>query len=167
MVSYTALIQKFGDKGEKTGWTYIEIPADIAQQIKPHYKKGFRVKGSLDKFAIKGVSLLPMGEGAFIMPINAGMRKGIKKKNGEKVLVKLAEDTDEKKLSEDFMLCLQDEPKAYAFFKSLAGSHQRYYSNWIESAKTEATKAKRIAKAVKGLALQLPYNEMLYLDKEK
>ena len=31
--------------GEKTGWSYIEIPAAIAQQLKPNYKKSFRVKG--------------------------------------------------------------------------------------------------------------------------
>lgn len=32
MVNFNALIKKFGDKSEKTGWTYIEIPAAIAKQ---------------------------------------------------------------------------------------------------------------------------------------
>src|SRR5947208_3349524 len=76
MVEYTMVILKFDEQGEKTGWTYIEVPADIAQQLKPGNKKSFRVKGKLDNYAIKKVALLPMGEGNFIMPFNAGMRKG-------------------------------------------------------------------------------------------
>ena len=39
MVEFTATLEKFGKKGEKTGWTYIEIPADVAQEIKPGNKK--------------------------------------------------------------------------------------------------------------------------------
>ena len=35
MIQFTTTIHKFGVKGEKTGWTYIEIPADLAQQLKP------------------------------------------------------------------------------------------------------------------------------------
>ena len=74
MVQFTATIHKFEKQGEKSGWTYIEIPADIAQQLKPGNKKSFRVKGKLDQFKIAGVSLLPMGGGSFIMAINATMR---------------------------------------------------------------------------------------------
>jgi len=84
MISYTTLIEKFGDKGEKTGWTYILIPSEVAKKIKPGIKKSFRVKGLLDKFKIKGFSLLPMGEGDFIMPLNGEIRKGIKKNVGKK-----------------------------------------------------------------------------------
>src|SRR4051812_40039361 len=113
MVSYTALIEKFGDKGEKTGWTYIEIPSEIAQQLKPGYKKSFRVKGKLDKLSIKGVSLLPMGEGCFIMPLNGEMRKAIKKKRGKKILVKIEEDPEEKKISGELVACLKDAPRAW------------------------------------------------------
>ncbi|MEJ0102256.1 MAG: DUF1905 domain-containing protein [Bacteroidota bacterium] len=71
MVQYTATILQFAEQGEKTGWTYIEIPADIAQKLKPGNKKSFRVKGKLDNHPIKKVALLPMGGGRFIMPLNA------------------------------------------------------------------------------------------------
>ncbi len=164
MISFNALIEKFGDKGEKTGWTYIQVPAEMALKIKPNNKKGFRVKGSLDKFPIKGVSLLPMGEGDFIMPLNAAMRKAIKKKRGEKVLVKIEEDKEKKKICEELLICLRDDPKAFKNFESIPGSHQRYYSNWVESAKTEPTKAKRIAKTVRGLSLGMTFAEILRMD---
>ena len=44
MVEFTTTIKQFGQKGEKTGWTYIEIPTDIVDQLLPGTKKGFRVK---------------------------------------------------------------------------------------------------------------------------
>jgi hypothetical protein len=45
MIKFTATLLKFDKQGEKTGWTYIEIPADLAQKLKPGNKKIFRVKG--------------------------------------------------------------------------------------------------------------------------
>ena len=59
------------------------------------------------------------------------------------------------------MDCLADEPKALEFFHSLPGSHRNYFSKWIDSAKTDATKAKRIAMAVNALARSLPFNIMV------
>ena len=61
MISYNATILKFEKQGEKTGWTYIEIQADVAHQLKPNTKTSFRVKGKLDNYSIKAVALLPMG----------------------------------------------------------------------------------------------------------
>jgi len=164
MVSFTALIEKFDEKGEKTGWTYFTIPAKMAKQIKPGFKKSFRVKGKLDQHPIQGISLLPMGEGDFIMPLNQEMRKALKKRKGDQLKVRLEEDPEEKKISQELLSCLQDDPKAFKAFQSMPGSHQRYYSNWIESAKTETTRAKRIAKTVKGLSLGMTFAEILKME---
>ncbi|MGE5108027.1 MAG: hypothetical protein ACM3H8_10810, partial [Sphingobacteriales bacterium] len=35
MITFTAVIKRFDKQGEKTGWTYIEIPSDIADKIMP------------------------------------------------------------------------------------------------------------------------------------
>jgi Domain of unknown function (DUF1905)/Bacteriocin-protection, YdeI or OmpD-Associated len=161
MIRFTATILKFGDKGEKTGWTYFEIPADLAELLQPGVKKSFRVKGKLDAYAIKGIALIPMGGGAFIMPLNATMRKAIKKKLGSMLQVQLQVDKEEYLLNQEFMDCLADEPKAQAYFNSFTASTQRYYSKWIESAKTDATKTKRIALAVTALSKKMDYGEML------
>lgn len=165
MINFTASLKKFENKGEKTGWTYIEIPQDIAEQLKPNCKKSFKVKGKLDAFAIEQVALMPMGDGSFIMAINAAMRKGIAKKEGAMIAVKLQEDKKEYKLDAEFMECLADEPSAYEFFMSKPKSHQRYYSKWIESAKTTPTKTKRIAMAVSSLLKQMDFGEMLRSQK--
>ena len=166
MITYTTSILQFDKHGEKTGWSYIEVPADIAEQLKPGCKKSFKVKGKLDGYSISQVSLLPMGNGIFIMPINAAMRKGTGKKKGAMLKVQLAEDKKEYELNTDLMECLADEPAAMAFFKTKNQSFQNYYSKWVESAKTEATKAKRIAMAVSSLAKKIEFGEMLRMQRD-
>ena len=161
MIQFIVTIQKFGKQGEKTGWTYIEIPSDIAEQINPGIKKSFRVKGKLDQHRISGVSLLPMGDGKFIMALNAAMRKGIGKRQGAKLDVQLEVDKKAYQLNKDFMECLADEPDAAAFFQSIPRSFQHYFSKWIDSAKTEATQTKRIAQAVSALARKMNFPEMI------
>lgn len=161
MIQYRTTLKKFGSQGEKTGWTYFEIPADLAQQLKPGNKKEFKVKGKLDNYAIRRTSLLPMGGGSFIMAVNAAMRKAIGKRHGAMIKVQLTEDKSEFVFNKDFMECLSDDPVAKEFFKSLPGSHQRYFSKWIDSAKTEPTRVKRIAIAVSALARKWGFPEMM------
>lgn len=167
MVRFKAFIEKFAKMGEKSGWTYIEVPLDIAEKLKPGNKKSFRVKGKLDHYSFEGISLLPMGEGNFIMALNVDIRKSIKKQKGDLVQVQMEEDKKEKKLSAVFLECLEDDSRAMKFFKTLPPGHQRYFSNWIDSAKTDATKAKRIAQAINGLAMGLGFGEMIRLNKAK
>lgn len=161
MVTFTTTILKFDKKGEKTGWTYIEISARQAQKLKPDTKVSFRVKGKLDNYSIEKVALLPMGEGAFIMPLNATMRKATGKKAGDKLKVALEEDERSLALSPDLMKCLKDEPIALENFKKLPRSHQQYYSKWVDSAKTMQTKSKRIMATVMGCLKSLNYSQMM------
>ena len=161
MIQYEGTIKKFGQQGEKTGWTYIEIPAELAEELKKGNKKSFRVKGKLDKLTIKGIALLPMGNGNFIMPLNGEMRKSLAKKQGAMLSVKLSEDKEEFKFNQDLLDCIQDEPRAKAYWDKLPPSHKKYYSKWIDSAKGENTKVDRITRAVEGMRLGLNYGEML------
>ena len=165
-VQFIATINRFESKGEKTGWTYIEIPADVAQQLKPGNKKSFRVKGKLDNFKIDGIALIPMGGGIFIMALNADLRKGIGKRKGAMLKVQLSADEKGFVFNKDFIDCLADEPRAKSFFESLTGSHQKYFSKWVDSAKTEPTKVKRITMAVNALAKKLGYSEMIRAAKK-
>ncbi|SOD89314.1 YdeI/OmpD-associated family protein [Spirosoma fluviale] len=166
MPSFTTTLQKFDEKGEKTGWTYIDIPLDVTESLKPGQKTSFRVKGSLDDYPIALVALLPMGksgeqEGGFIMPVNATMRRGIRKEAGASIRVSLAFDDSPMPLSADLLACLDDDPAALAFFQTLAKGHQVYFSNWIEEAKTIETKTKRLTQAVMGLSMGLGFGEMI------
>jgi hypothetical protein len=161
MIQFNVMILKFAEQGEKTGWTYIKIPARIAAQLKPGNKKSFRVKGKLDEHPIKAVALIPMGGGDFIMALNAVMRKAIKKNQGAKLKVQLEEDPNKPKPPAALLECLADEPMAEEFFKSLSLSHQNYFGSWIKSAKTAPTQAKRISQAVTALAKGFDFGQML------
>jgi len=165
MIKFSTTILKFARQGEKTGWSYIEIPAKRAKQLNPKSKVSFRVTGMLDKHLIKQVALLPMGDGNFILPFNASMRKGTGKKVGDVILVSMELDESKYILSPDLMACLKEEPVSQKFFKSLPGSHQRYFSKWIEGAKTAQTKAKRIAMALVAFSKQQGFQEMIRENK--
>ncbi|MEX6686578.1 YdeI/OmpD-associated family protein [Danxiaibacter flavus] len=161
MVQFKAVIEQFAAQGEKTGWSYINVPAEIALQLKPDNKKSFRVKGKLDNYTIKGVALLPMGGGDFIMAINADMRKGIGKRKGASVMVKLEVDKVIMIVPDDLMECFNDEPGTFDQFQTLAKSHQGYFIKWINEAKTEQTRTKRIALTVSAMAKKYDYGTMI------
>jgi hypothetical protein len=167
MIRFNATIKKFGELGEKTGWTYIEIPFEIADKLNPGIKKSYRVKGHFDDLEIERTSMLPMGGGRFIIPINASIRKAIGKRKGSIIKVSIVVDGREIEINKTFLTCLADEPKALDYFNTLPGSHRNYFSKWIESAKSEITKANRIARAVTALSGKQGYPEMIKAGKEK
>jgi hypothetical protein len=167
MVCFTTIIKRFEEKGEKTGWTYIDIYAGIAQQLMPGNKKTFRVKGKLDDYIFEGISLVPMGGGDFIMAINATIRKNIRKRKGNNLKVQLEIDNKPVLPPPELIECLQDEPSALNHFYSLPKSHQNYFTRWIESAKTIQTKSKRIALSVNALSTGKSFSEMFRAMKER
>jgi hypothetical protein len=165
MIRFSTRIQKFDKKGEKTGWSYIEISHSQAQKLKPGCKVSFRVRGLLDQHKIEKTAILPMGDGSFILPVNGSMRKAINKEAGDNLTVALEADERPLTLSADFIKCLKDEPRAYDFFKSLPRGHQNYFSKWIDSAKTISTKTKRITMAVIALGSGQGFPEMMRANK--
>ncbi|MFL5740546.1 MAG: YdeI/OmpD-associated family protein [Flavisolibacter sp.] len=154
-------MQKFGQQGEKTGWTYITIPASLAKKLNPSNKKAFRVKGSLDQYEFHQVSLVPMGEGNYIMAINGTMRRAIRKQHGAEVVVKMEMDQAEIKAPPELMECLADEPRALERFKGLTMSHRNYFIKWITTAKTDATRARRIAATINALERAWDFGQMI------
>jgi hypothetical protein len=167
MVRFSTTILKFDTQGEKTGWTYITITAKIAQQLNPGIKKSFRVKGLLDDFAIDKVALIPMGGGDFIMAINAAMRKGIGKRKGAIIKVELALDDSPILPPAALIECMGDEPEALKYFNSLPQGHRNYFTKWIDSAKTDATKAKRIALVIKTMVRKMDFGAMLREERDE
>lgn len=165
MITFSTKILKFDKKGEKTGWSYIEISKRQAEQLNSGCRVSFRIKGYLDGYAINKTALLPMGDGSFILPLNGTMRKAIGKKEGDSLSIKIELDERPLTLSSDFIKCLKDDSRAYDFFKTLPKSHQAYFSKWIESAKTIPTKTKRITMAVIALGLGQGYGEMIRANK--
>jgi hypothetical protein len=161
MIRFTTKILQFGEMGEKTGWSYIRVPAALAEKLMPGNRKSFRVKGMLDGIAIEKMALLPMGEGDFIMALKASIRKILRKQKGDSLRVELEVDKTVIKPPKDLMECLADEPEALAYFKTLPKSHQNYFGNWVREAKTDSTRTKRLASVVMAMVRRQNFGEML------
>lgn len=102
-----------------------------------------------------------MGEGNFILPVKSTLFKKLKKPLGEKVVMHLELDEKEIGLNEDLLTCLQEMPHINEQFMAMPKSHQRYYSHYVNEAKTESTKAKRIARIIESLIRGMSFGEML------
>lgn len=161
MIKFNAIIGRFDQKGEKTGWTYVSVPAAVANQIKPGGKKSFRVRGLLDRHEISGVALLPMGGGDFILTLKSSLKKALEKKEGDPLYLELEEDTDfEILLPDDLELCLSEEGLMDNFLNQ-PRSHQNYFIIWLNTAKTEPTRVKRLALVVMAMEKGMNYSEMI------
>lgn len=57
--------------------------------------------------------------------------------------------------------CFADELQALHNFSKLPKSHQHYYFKWINEAKTDATRAKRLAATLDAACKGLSYGEMM------
>ena len=167
MLCFTTTILRFGQQGEKSGWSYVVVTQEQANSLKPGNRQSFRVTGKIDQYPVEKIALIPMGDGSFIIPLNAVIRKAIKKQAGAEVEIKVAVDNEPVKINIDFMDCLEDEPAALTYFKTLTKGHQQYFSKWIESAKTIPTRAKRIAMAVNALSKNRGFPEMLRAHKKE
>jgi len=162
MIKFNAIIARFEQKGEKTGWTYVTVPAAVACLIKPGVKKSFRVRGLLDQHKISGVALLPMGEGDFILTLKSSLKKVLEKKEGDPLYLELEEDIDfEILMPPDLELCLSEEQKLMDSFLIQPKSHQNYFINWLNAAKTEPTRVKRLTLIVMAMEKRLNYGEMI------
>jgi ABC-type proline/glycine betaine transport system ATPase subunit len=167
MIKFEAEIERFASNGEKTGWTYIFIPHTIAEQIKPGERRSIRVKGTLDQTDVSA-ALMPMGGGDFIMALNKEVRKKLKKDLGTKVSVSLAYDPDFKiEMPEDLEICLADERILFENFLSMPKSHQNHFINWLNSAKTEQTRTKRLVMIVNAMANEWDFGMMVRSAKEE
>jgi hypothetical protein len=131
MVKFSGVLEQFSGMGEKSGWTYLYIPAAVSQKINPGVRKSYRVKGKMNNAPVESVSLMPAGQGNFILIFNARLRKLTGKKAGDKILVQLETDLSPRKPDNDFLICLEEDAVAKKHFKSLTPSHQHYFSSWI------------------------------------
>lgn len=146
LINKKYLLEKFPGKG---GWTYAVIP-EVLQDKKAKFG-WVKVKGTIDTFEIKNYRLMPMGNGKLFLPVKADIRKKIGKEAGDWIKIVLYADHDEVEIPEEFLLCLEEEPKAHTFFLSLTDSEKKMYLDWLINAKKEETKIDRMAKAINKL----------------
>lgn len=143
-IDFTAIIEDAGKGG-----AYITIPFDVEQIFA---KKRVKVKAWFDGEFYQG-SLVRMGGTEHILGVRKDIREKIGKSIGDVIHVVLEEDTEPRLVTipPDFQSALENNPVAKAYFNQLAFSHQKEYVQWIEEAKRELTRQKRIDETIKTL----------------
>ncbi|SHF05298.1 DUF1905 domain-containing protein [Dysgonomonas macrotermitis] len=129
----------------KGGWTFAELP-----EI-PMPKSAFgmlKVKGKIDDYEFSNVHLMPTGNGHVGLAVKSEIRKKIKKQAGDTVHIILYEDKVPTEIPEELILCMKYEDGIFERFKTFSDAEKKAFINWIYSAKTEQTKADRIAKTI-------------------
>ena len=146
LVDKKYVLEKISGKG---GWTFARIP-EILQDKKSPFG-WVKVRGTIDGYEIRKYHLMPMGNGNLFLPVKAEIRKIIHKKEGDTVHIILFKDNEPLEVPEEMLLCLEDEPQALTFFNKLTESEQKFYIQYIYSAKKEETKIDRLAKTINKL----------------
>ena len=150
LVDKKYILEKISGKG---GWTFARIP-EILQDKKSPFG-WVKVRGTIDGYEIRKYHLMPMGNGNLFLPVKAEIRKIINKKEGDTVHIILFKDNEPLEVPEEMLLCLEDEPQALTFFNKLTESEQKFYIQYIYSAKKEETKIDRLAKTINKLVIGL------------
>lgn len=147
LVNRECLLKKFPGKG---GWTYAEVP-----EIAPDPSNPFgwvQVRGWIDDFEIGPYKLMPMGNGQLFLPVRAEIRKALGKGAGDTVTVVLYADASERPVPEEVRACFANEPAIVAeTFAGFTPGERKAYLDWIYQAKTEETRANRIARMMERL----------------
>ena len=128
--------------------TYIVVPLDV-----PALFGGKRppVRGTINGFPFRS-TLAPYGDDWYL-GVNRGVRAGAKAEAGETVVVELERDDEprEVEVPPDLAEALEADRAARATFERFSYSHRKEYVDWIEGAKREETRRRRIEKAVSSL----------------
>jgi len=158
LVNAAYLLEKFPGKG---GWTYAKIPEILQNKNNPF--GWVKVRGFIDDYELKQYKLMPMGNGKLFLPVKKEIRKRIKKEAGDYVKIRLYADSSKVEIQEEIIDCFKNEPQEiYKTFISFTEGEQKAYLDWIEDAKTDDTKVKRIVKMMERLR-----KKMKFYDKEE
>lgn len=168
MITHLAEIERFENNGEKTGWSYVFIPQEVADQIKANNRREIRVRGLIDQVVVNGLCLMPVKGDGFILPLKKSLRKDLRKESGASVTLNLEFDADFKiEMPDDLEVCLAEEEVLLRRFLAMPKSHQNYFINWLNTAKTEPTRTKRLVMIVMAMVDELDFGAMIRSHKVK
>jgi Bacteriocin-protection, YdeI or OmpD-Associated/Domain of unknown function (DUF1905) len=136
-------------------WTYLVIPLDVETTFGERGQ--VRVRGTINGEPYRNAAM-PQGDGTHFLVVNKAMRDRIGATVGSVVTVTMERDDGARSLEvpDDLRAALEAHPAAQGAFESLSYSHKKEYTDWIASAKTEATRQRRIAGAVERIAVATP-----------
>lgn len=142
--TFTAIIQNAGGGG-----AFVEVPFDVEAAFG---SKRPRIKALIEGVPYRGI-LTRMGTECHLLIILKEIREKIGKTFGDKVTISVEPDTEPRviELPAELGKAFRAEKKAKAFFDTLSYTHRREYVMWINEAKREETRQRRVAKTIEML----------------
>ncbi|MFI7324060.1 YdeI/OmpD-associated family protein [Streptomyces rubiginosohelvolus] len=126
--------------------TNIEVPEDVVEALGAGKRPPVNV--TVNGYAYRS-TIAPMG-GQYLIPFSSDKRKETGIGGGDAIEVELTFDTAPRTVEppEDLAAALAAAPGAAEAFAALSPSRQKAHVTSVEGAKTDATRERRIAKAV-------------------
>lgn len=128
------------------GGAFVTVPFDVE---KVFGAKRVKIKALIDGQHYRG-SLVRMGGPAHILGVLKDIRARIGKDIGDEVevIVEIDRELRTVEVPPDLQKALAADAAARARFDRLSYTHRREYVHWIEEAKREETRAKRITRTI-------------------
>lgn len=142
--TFTASIQNAGGGG-----AFVEVPFDVEAVFG---SKRPKIKALIEGVPYRGI-LARMGTEKHLLIILKEIREKIGKTFGDEVKITIELDTEPRviEIPADLQKAFKTEKEARAFFDKLSYTHQREYVMWINEAKREETRQRRVQKAMEML----------------
>ena len=142
--TFKAVIQNAGGGG-----AFVEVPFDVEAAFG---SKRPKVKAMIEGVPYRGI-LTRMGTECHLLIILKDIREQIGKTFGDEIKITVEPDTEPRviEIPKDLMKELKKDRDAKAFYDKLSYTHQREYVNWINEAKREETRQRRIVKTIQML----------------
>jgi hypothetical protein len=144
-------VYRFKAKIETTdgGGAFVYFPYDVQKEF--GIKGRVPVKATFDGVAYTG-SMVKYGDPKHMLLILKSIRAQIGKGGGDEVEVTVQHDVAERTIAvpKDFMDAMKA-AKFLTIFEKMSFTHRKEYITWIESAKKQETRERRIVKALEML----------------
>lgn len=128
------------------GGAFVEIPFDVEAAFGA---KKPRVRAMIEGVPYRGL-LTRMGGPNHILIILKGIREQIGKTFGDEIQVSVESDAEPRVVAipKDLLKELKKDKEVKALFDRLSYTHRKEYVTWIEEAKREQTRKRRIVKTI-------------------
>jgi hypothetical protein len=139
-----------GDGGQGDGSTaFLEVPTEVIAALGERKRPPVQV--TINGYGYR--STVAVYDGKFYLPVRREVREGAGVTQGQTVSVALRLDDAprEIRVPDDLDAALAARPETRARFEGLSFSHRKEYVDWIEGARREETRRRRIEQAVEML----------------
>ena len=139
-VTFETTLSAFGNN------TGIEVPPEVIDQLAAGKRPAVVV--NVNGYEYRN-TVAVMG-GKFLVGVSSAIRKSTGLKGGDPITVTLTVNNAPRAVDvpTDLQKAFSDNPAAGQFFGTLSNSVQRYHIDNINGAKTDETRARRVAKAI-------------------